>query len=80
MSSKDHLSSTKDHVSSTKDHVSSTKDHMSTKDHVSSSKDQVAVGGTFAGVGDFSPVTMTTAALPFDHHSNLVKDDTACIR
>ena len=45
-----------------------------------SSKEQVAVGGTFAGVGEFSPVTMTTTALPYDHHSNLVKDDTACIR
>ena len=61
------------------DHVSSSKDHVSTGDHVSS-KEQVAMGGTFAGVGEFSPVTMTTTALPYDHHSNLVKDDTACIR
>lgn len=47
---------------------------MSSKD-----KEHVAIGGTFAGVGNFSDVTMTTTVLS-DDYSNLVKDDKACIR
>jgi len=49
-------------------------DHMSSKE-----KEPRAMGGTFAGVGDFSDVSMTTA-VSYDNYSNLVKDHTACIR
>ena len=80
---KDHMSSqeedNKDHVSSqedNKDHMSSQEGH---KDRMSSQGgDHVIMGGKFAGVGDFSAITMTTA-LSHDH-SNLIKDDTTCIR
>lgn len=51
------------------------------QDHMSSKQKEpaVAIGGTFAGVGDFTAVSMTTTALN-DNYSNLVKDHTACIR
>ena len=45
----------------------------------SKEEEHVAIGGTFAGVGDFSAVSMTTT-VSHEEHSNLVKDYTACIR
>ena len=59
-----------DHVGY-KDHMSTNEDHMSSEDHI-------VMGGTFAGVGDFSAVS--AMAVSRDHYSNLIKDESACIR
>ena len=59
-----------DHLSC-KDHMSTNEDHMCSEDHI-------VMGGTFAGVGDFSAMSATESS--HDHYSNLVKDDSACIR
>lgn len=57
-------------------------DHVSCKDDISSKGQEtvaMATGGTFAGVGDFSAVPVTTTVAQ-DDYSSLVKDNTACIR
>ena len=60
--------------------ICSSLDHVSSMDHTSSKEDDhMVMGGTFAGVGDFSAVSMTTP-VSHDDYSNLVKDDKACIR
>ena len=70
-----HMSTKEDHLSTKDDHMSTKEDHTSTKE-----EDRIVLGGTFAGVGDFSAVSATVSYDHYSNYGNMVKDDSACIR